>query len=203
MVKNIIFDLGNVIFEWNEDKIVTSFSNNKEEQEILKKIIFKSDEWVKLDDGSMSYQEAMNAFKEKLPVNLKGKVEEIMSTWHKKMPINQEVCDLIKKLKENNYKIYVLSNTHITVYEYIKSLEIGKYFDGFVISAIEKMMKPNKEIYYRLFEKFELVPQECFFIDDSEKNILASKQCGMEGHIFDVKSFEKLIEELKKHKILI
>ncbi len=126
-----------------------------------------------------------------------------MSTWHKTMPINQEVCDLIKKLKENNYKIYVLSNTHITVYEYIKSLEIGKYFDGFVISAIEKMMKPNKEIYYRLFEKFELVPQECFFIDDSEKNILASKQCGMEGHIFDIKGFQKLIEELKKHKILI
>ncbi len=203
MVKNIIFDLGNVVFEWNEDKIVTNFSNNKGEQEILKKIIFKSNEWFKLDDGSMSYQEAMTAFKEKLPVNLKGKVEEIMSTWHKKMPINQEICDLIKKLKENNYKIYVLSNTHITVYEYIKSLEIGKYFDGFVISAIEKMMKPNKEIYYRLFEKFELIPQECFFIDDSEKNILASKQCGMEGHIFDMKSFHKLIEELKKQKILI
>ncbi len=72
MVKNIIFDLGNVIFEWNEDKIVTSFSNNKEEQEILKKIIFKSDEWFKLDDGSMSYQEAMTTFKEKLPTNLKG-----------------------------------------------------------------------------------------------------------------------------------
>ncbi len=203
MVKNIIFDLGNVIFEWDEDKIVTNFSNNKGEQEILKKIIFKSDEWFKLDDGSMSYQEAMTAFKEKLPVNLKGKVEEIMSTWYKKMPINQEVCDLIKKLKENNYKIYVLSNTHITVYEYIKSLEIGKYFDGFVISAIEKMMKPNKEIYYRLFEKFELIPKECFFIDDSEKNILASKQCGMQGYIFDIRNFQKIIEELKKQKILI
>lgn len=65
-------------------------------------------------------------------------------------------------MKENNYKIYALSNTHVPVYEYVKNSEIGKYFNGFLISAIEKMMKPNEEIYHRLFEKFELIPQESF-----------------------------------------
>ena len=60
------------------------------------------------------------------------------------------------------------------------------------------MMKPNEEIYYRLFEKFELVPEECFFIDDSERNISTSRKCGMEGHIFDINNFEKLTNELKK-----
>lgn len=77
MIKNIIFDFGNVLLEWNEDKIVTNYSNNKEEQEILKQIIFKSDEWFKLDDGSMNYQEAISVFKKKLSFNLKSKVEEI------------------------------------------------------------------------------------------------------------------------------
>ena len=203
MIKNIIFDFGNVLFEWNEDEIVKNYANNEQEQEILKKVIFKSKEWFKLDDGSMEYQEIIPLFKEKLPTNLKSKVEEIMSTWYTKMPINQEICDLIKELKENNYKIYALSNTHIPVYEYVKKLEIGKYFDGFLISAVEKMMKPNEEIYYRLFEKFDLVPQECFFIDDSEKNIVASRKCGMEGHIFDINDFQKLTDELKKKNILI
>ena len=203
MIKNIIFDFGNVLLEWNEDKIVTNYSNNKEEQEILKQVIFKSDEWFKLDDGSMNYQEAISVFKNKLPFNLKSKVEEIMNTWYKKMPINQEIYNLIKELKENNYKIYALSNTHVPVYEYVQSLEIGKYFDGFLISAIEKMMKPNEEIYYRLFEKFKLVPQECFFIDDSERNISASKKCGMEGYIFDINNFQNLIDELKKRDILV
>ena len=113
MIKNIIFDFGNVLFEWNQDEIVTNYSNNKEEQEILKNVIFKSDEWFKLDDGSMEYQEIIPLFKEKLPTNLKSKVEEIMSTWYTKMPINQEICGLIKELKKNNYKIYALSNTHI------------------------------------------------------------------------------------------
>ena len=202
MIKNIIFDFGNVLLEWNEDKIVTNYSSKKEEQEILKKVIFKSDEWFMLDDGSMNYQEAISVFKEKLPINLKGKVEEIMSTWYKKMPINQDICNLIKKLKEKNYKIYALSNTHVPVYEYVKNSEIGKYFDGFLISAIEKMMKPNEEIYYRLFEKFELVPQECFFIDDNEKNITASRKCGMEGYIFDINNFQKLKDELRKKVVL-
>lgn len=79
MIKNVVFDFGNVLAEWNEDKIVTNYAENNEEQEILKKAIFKSDEWFKLDDGSMTYQEVIPAFKEKLPDNLKGKVEEIMS----------------------------------------------------------------------------------------------------------------------------
>lgn len=203
MIKNIIFDFGNVLLEWNEDKIASNYANNKEEQEILKKVIFKSNNWFKLDDGTLDYKQAIKLFKEDLPTNLSIKVEEIMNTWYKNMPINQEISELIKKLKENNYKVYALSNTHIPVYEYIKNLEVGKYFDGFLISAIEKMMKPDEKIYYRLFEKFELAPKDCFFIDDSEKNILASRKCGMEGHVFDMNNFEKLTNELKKKNILV
>lgn len=203
MIKNIVFDFGNVILEWNEDKVASNYSNNKEEQELLKKVIFKSDNWFKLDNGTLDYKQATELFKENLPTNLSDKVEEIMSTWYKIMPINPEISNLIKKLKEDNYKIYALSNTNVLVYEYIKNSEIGKYFDGFLISAIEKMMKPNEEIYYRLFEKFELVPEECFFIDDSEKNILASRKCGMEGHIFDINNFEELTNDLKKRNILV
>ena len=116
MIKNIIFDFGNVLLEWNEDKVVSNYSNNKDEQEILKKVIFKSNDWLKLDDGTMNYKQAITLFKENLPTNLSVRVEEIMSTWYKTMQINQEICNLIKELKENNYKIYALSNTHVPVY---------------------------------------------------------------------------------------
>lgn len=203
MIKNIIFDFGNVLFKWDEDQIVTNYSNNIDEQNILKKVIFKSDEWFQLDNGSSTYEKAKTLFKEELPNNLKEKVEVIMSTWYEKMPINEEICDLIKKLKKSNYGVYAMSNTHITVYEYVKNLEIGKYFDGFLISAIEKMMKPNENIYYRLYEKFELVPKECLFVDDSEKNIIASQKTGMQGHIFDINNFHKLEEDLKKNNVLV
>ena len=61
----------------------------------------------------------------------------------------------------------------------MKRSEVGGYFGGFVISAVEKMMKPDEKIFGRLFGKFSLNPRECFFVDDTEKNILAGRKCGM------------------------
>ena len=196
MIKNIIFDFGNVLLGWNEDQIIANYTNVVQEQQILKSVIFKSDEWSKLDNGSLTYENAKTLFKDNVPNNLKEKVENIMDTWYEKMPINEEICDLIKKLKRNGYKIYALSNTHIPVYEYVKNLEIAKLFDGFLISAIEKMTKPNKCIYYRLYEKFNLNPKECFFIDDTKENIIASQKTGMQGHIFDFNDIQKLKQDL-------
>lgn len=100
--------------------------------------------------------------------------------------MNKEICTLIEKLKRNGYKIYGLSNTNIQFYEYIKKSDIGVYFDGFIISAEEKLLKPDKEIFERLFEKFSLNPQECFFIDDTEQNVIAGRECGMQGFVFNI-----------------
>ncbi len=203
MINNIIFDFGNVLLGWNEDQIIANYTSIVQEQQVLKKVIFKSDEWFKLDNGSLTYESAKAIFKDNVPNNLKEKVENIMNTWYEKMPLNAEICDLIKKLKGNGYKIYALSNTHIPVYEYVKNLEIAKLFDGFLISAIEKMTKPNECIYYRLYERFKLVPQECFFIDDTEDNITASKKTGMQGHIFDFNDIQKLKQDLINSNVRI
>ena len=203
MIKNIIFDFGNVLLKWNQKELSTKYSNKKEEQAEIEKVVFRSNEWLELDNGLLNYDDAKVIFKKNLPSNLKEKVDEIMDTWYKNMPIIEEIFDLIKKLKQNGYKIYGLSNTHIALYEYIKNSEIGEYFDGFLISSIEKMMKPDEDIYYRLFEKFNLKPEECFFIDDGENNILTGKKLGMKGYTFDVKKFEKLKEELIKNGVKI
>lgn len=201
MIKNIVFDFGNVLLKWNQTELSQKYSNIKEEQEQIEKVIFRSKEWIDLDNGLLNYKEAKLIFKDNLPDNLSKKVDEIMDTWYTKMPVITKTHDLIKKLKQNHYKIYGLSNTHIVFYKYIKSLEIGKYFDGFVISSVEKMMKPDEDIYYRLFEKYKLKPEECFFIDDGENNILTGRKLGMKGHIFDMNNFKSLEEDLIKNGI--
>lgn len=196
MIKNFIFDFGNVLLGWNEQKIVENFTSDKEEQTKLLEIIFKSKEWFMLDEGIIDYSTAIEIFKNKMPDSLKVKVENIMTSWYTFMPINEQIVELIKRLKKNEYGIYALSNTHIPVYEYVKKQEVGKYFDGFIISAIEHEMKPNKEIYNRLFKKFNLVPEECFFIDDSKANIQTGKELGMQGYVFD--NIDELNKELNK-----
>ena len=200
-IKNFVFDFGNVLFKWNIDEIVKKYVNNEKDITELKEVIFQSQEWFMLDNGTLNYNEAREIFKNKVSKHLEKKVDEILKTWYEKMPINQQICDFIKKLKNNKYKIYALSNTHISVYEYVKKLEIGKYFDGFLISAIENMMKPNKEIYNRLFEKYNLIPKECLFIDDSEKNIVAAKECGMHGFVFDINNFDALENKIRNEGI--
>lgn len=199
-VKNIVFDFGNVLVKWDTNEIVKHYVDNENDRIGLEAIIFKSKEWLMLDNGTLSYAEAKEIFKNRLPNHLAEKVDEIFNNWYEYMPINQQICDWIKTLKNNNYKIYALSNTHIEVYEYIKKLEIGKYFDGFLISAIENMMKPDKKIYIRLFEKFNLIPEKCLFIDDSKENIQVAQECGMHGFIFDYNNFEAL-NQLKEHGI--
>ena len=71
MIKNIVFDFGNVLLGWNEDEIVGYFSDDIKEREILRDVIFKSKEWAGLDDGSLTYEEAKIVFKEKMPKGLK------------------------------------------------------------------------------------------------------------------------------------
>lgn len=196
MIKNFIFDFGNVLLGWNEKIIVENFTSDKEEQTKLLEIIFKSKEWFMLDEGIIDYSTAIEIFKNKMPDSLKVKVENIMNSWYTFMPINKQIVELIKRLKKNEYGIYALSNTHIPVYEYVKKQEVRNYFDGFIISAIEHKMKPNKEIYMRLLEKFNLIPEECFFIDDSKANIQTGKELGMKGYVFD--NIDGLNKELNK-----
>lgn len=197
MIKNIVFDFGNVIIKWDINSILEKYAVKDVESKKLKEIIFESEEWLQLDEGIINKGQAEKIFQDKAPDNLKNQVREIMNTWFEKIEFNKEICNLIKKLKQDGYKIYGLSNTNIQFYEYIKKSDIGIYFDGFVISAVEKMMKPDKRIFARLFEKFSLNPQECFFIDDTKENIIAGKECGMRGVVFEINQFQKLEKEFE------
>jgi putative hydrolase of the HAD superfamily len=185
-IKNFVFDFGNVLFKFDADNLAKEYTDNEEDRLEIREYIFKAPEWKLLDNGKLTYDEAKKIYKDRVSKHLRPKVDEIMDTWFEKMPINYKLCDLIKKLKEYNYHIYALSNTHEVLFDYVKNLDVGKYFDGLLLSAIEVMMKPNKEIYERLLEKFDLIPEECLFIDDREKNVLPAKDCGMHGLVYDM-----------------
>lgn len=203
MIKNIVFDLGNVLFEWDVDKITKEYTNNESDRIIIKNEIFKSNEWFELDKGLLEYSQAKEIFESRMPHHLKEKVDYILNTWYKKMTLNNKIVDLIKKLKNKGYNIYLLSNTHIPVFEYIKTIEIYKYFDGIIISAIEKMMKPDIEIYNNLCKKYNLIPSECIFIDDIIEYVSASKSIGMKGYVFQCDKYNELMNELNKEGVNI
>lgn len=203
MIKNIIFDFEGVVFTRKLQILFKNFTNNEKDIELLANTIYKSKEWQMLDNGTISREDAVKILKEKLPERLKSTCKDIIYHFQEYQTLNDDICKVIIQLKEKGYKVYALSNTHVSVYEDMQNRYIGKYFDGYIISALEKLMKPNEEIYLRLFEKFDLKPEECFFIDDRKENVAAGEKLGMAGHVLNREKYgvEKLLEDFDKYGI--
>ncbi|WP_308558109.1 HAD family phosphatase [uncultured Lactobacillus sp.] len=201
MLKNIIFDFGNVLIDFKSDKILNHYDLSKEEHELLNKAIFGSNEWLKIDAGELTEDEATEIFKKRLPERLHPQVEQIMQTWPAKVTFYPEMLDFMQKLHEQGYHLYALSNTGMRFANYLMNGKYGQYFEGEVFSAKEKLMKPGSEIYPTLLDRYNLDPSESLFIDDRPENIEAARKLGMHGFVFTIENLPELkedIEELSK-----
>ena len=134
----------------------------------------------------------------RLPKHLHGAVEEIvMGWWHRPLLPMEGMGELVKELKEQGYKIYLLSNASVDLRKYFHRIPGSEYFDGLMVSAEEKRIKPQHEIFHTLYSRFHLNPEQCIFIDDSPANIEAALCTGMDGIIFRG-SAERLRRELRE-----
>ncbi|WP_459129538.1 HAD family hydrolase [Guggenheimella bovis] len=194
MVKNIIFDLGNVIALWHPEEQLDFYVDNEFEKEFLLKLCFNDEVFHGLDSGAKTLKEMVEELQKEAPEDLKKTVELALGEWWRLVPFEEEVLSLIRDLKAK-YGIYLLSNTN-EVFERLRERdEIFSLFDGMILSYEEKCVKPEAEIYEKLFKRFDLEPTECYFIDDRKENIEAAKKFGMDGFVFtgDVR---KLREDL-------
>ncbi len=185
MIKNIIFDMGQVLIHWKPHMFTGHYGLSQEEEQLLIKELFLRMEWPQLDRGTITDAEAIASVSKRLPEHLYPVVEDVITGWWKRPLVPMEgMEEVIKELKENGYGIYLLSNAAICLRQYFHRIPGSQYFDGHMVSSEEKLLKPQHEIYEALFERYHLVPEECFFIDDSPYNIEGAFQCGMPGTVF-------------------
>lgn len=192
MIKNYVFDLGNVILILEWDKVLNKYNITNEEKALLKKNVFNSKEWNLLDEGTISKSDALKIMKSNLPESLHGYCVDIMETWKEGLTINNEMLELIQHIKSSGYNTYVLSNAPIEIDDFLEKKDLKKYFDGIIISAFEKKIKPNSEIYELLLDRFNLEANESLFIDDKLENIESAKVLGIDAFQFDYKNINKL-----------
>lgn len=204
MIKNIVFDLGNVVFKLKFENVINNFTQKEDEIKALKTAIFDSDEWLKLDDGAISKEDAINIMISNLPEYLHNTCREIMKCWTKEgLILNEQTIEFIKRVREKGYHTFILSNAPLEIPEFLEKMNVLQYFDGKIISAEEKLSKPDPRIYELLLKRFNLIPEECLFIDDRRENIESAIKCGLNGYIFDYNKFDKFLEEIKKYNINI
>lgn len=181
MIKNIIFDLGNVLISFRPEEYLNANNYSAEDKTSILNDIFYSKEWLQLDNGDISLNEAIDSIAEKSSL-LKEKIAHIFNLRTDIMVPFQENANLLPELRNKGFRLYYLSNFPLDVFPEIKSnYYFFRYFDGGVISAEVRFSKPDYRIYKVLIEKYSLVPEESLFIDDLEINVEAAVKLGMKG----------------------
>ena len=200
MYKNIIFDLGNVLLnfspkEYLEGKIPA------EKVEIVYKAIFNSEEWAMLDRGTITEEEAIKNISSRNS-SYCDEIALAFKDWYDILSPIAETVEVLSTLKENGYNIYYLSNFHeLAFHEVTKKNKFFELFDGGVVSYVEKLLKPEEEIYKMILDRYKLNPSETIFIDDMEANVEGANKLGIKTIL--LKNTNKLKEELNNLNIKI
>lgn len=187
MIKNIIFDIGNVLTYYTWDKHIRSFGFPAEICRRVAEATVKSPEWNEFDRGVLSDEEIEALLIGNDP-GVGNEIHQMLSDIGGLVEKADYAIPWIGELKEKGYRVYYLSNfSYKAKRECEAALDFLPYTDGGILSCEEKLIKPQPEIYRRLLEKYDLVASECVFLDDMEANVAAARAEGIAAILFTTK----------------
>ena len=194
-VKKFLFDLGNVFFDWNPEKILKPIFNDDERMNFF----IKNISFPLLDtrcDAGITIEVAVNDAVKKFP-DFEKEIKLYYPN-HGNMVggFFQKTVDVFYKVKNLNYPCYVLSNWSAETYEGMEDqYPFLKEFDGKIISGRDFLIKPDPAIYELAISRFDLIPEETLFIDDRIDNIEAAQKLKFQTiHLTDPSLIQELIE---------
>lgn len=180
MIKNIILDVGGILFDDSKENLVKLLNKNCDL--LYKETYGKGFKECLL--GNQTIKEYLNTLKDK---DNYQEIEYVLNkqNLYRTYPIMSDNFNYIKKLRQKGYKIYLLTNITKDSYYYINdTINIDSTFDGGVYSYQEHLIKPDVKIYTLLLEKYNLSKEETIFFDDKGKNIIAAQASGIKAILF-------------------
>ncbi|OLQ93007.1 HAD family hydrolase [Vibrio panuliri] len=199
-IKNIIFDIGNVIVRWSPSEIIRLTFGDSPRATSLTKQIFQSTIWQAANRGELSEEQVKIALQKEFGLSSVQAEKLGYYVKHTQLELYGSV-DLIKQVKESGYKVYALSDNVHEIVDYLKQqYDFWSLFDGVVISADVGFLKPSQEIYLSLLEQYHLNAESCLFIDDMAYNVEGAQNVGMSALQFE--NAEQCEQDLKRLGIL-
>ncbi|MDR1927235.1 MAG: HAD family phosphatase [Oscillospiraceae bacterium] len=186
MKQNIVFDMGGVLLDFSEQRLLTHYFGgcSLEEQAQVREAIFGSGIWRRMDRGDFDAAETSRAICTLLPERLHPLVQRMIPNYFEAMPPIPETNELAVQLKARGKRIYLLTNAPYIFMEEQRRVPCIDLFDGIFASCEVRLLKPQREIYLAFFERFHLNAADCFFVDDMRENIDGAAAVGMEGFCF-------------------
>ena len=180
MYKNIIFDLGGVIVDFDPKTYLVDRFCNAEIEEQVSQLTFESEEWKLLDAGLITRSEAnLRMLARAKEYGRVFEVQGVLDDWMHILRPRRRMQTLVEQLKQHGYCVYYLSNIPEDVLALLMERDFKGLFDGGVASCEVKINKPDPRIYQALLDKYQLKADECIFIDDRADNIKAASLLGL------------------------
>jgi len=184
-IKNIVFDVGNVIVRWSPVEISRLTFGTVEDPEQLAQSIFQSQIWLDLNKGLMTESEAKARYNQEHGLSVEDCERLFYYVKHTQLLLYGSI-DLLKRVKSAGYRVYALTDNVVEIVEYLKSTyKFWQLFDGATVSAEVGLLKPQPEIYHSLLSQHEIAASESVFIDDMPYNVEGAEAIGMSAIQFE------------------
>ncbi|QTE68438.1 HAD family phosphatase [Clostridiales bacterium] len=185
MIRNIVFDMGNVLIRFDPSLFIEREGiTDPEDRRLILDELFNSVEWAQMDRGILEEKTAEPFILERFPERLHPTVSNLLHHWAIPGDEFTGMRELVADLKNAGYGLFLLSNASTAQHRYWPLFPVSRYFDGKLVSCDVKVVKPMREIYQIFTDRFLLDPEECLFIDDAPANVAAAITCGWNGIVF-------------------
>lgn len=183
-IDTVILDFGKVLIDFTPIDFLKNLGISDEKLEQVCKAVIDNEIWEEYDKGIITEVEALDAFIKRTP-HLESEIRQSFFNLNGIVKKYDYTDAWIRDLKNRGYRVLYLSNLSEKLFRECKDeFDYIKNMDGGIISFKEKMKKPDREIYKRLIEKYELNPKRCVFIDDRQENLVEAGNLGINTILF-------------------
>lgn len=184
MARNIIFDLGGVVLDWNPDAILAGFYEDAALRPLVKAAVFQHPDWLDLDRGVLEEGAAIQRIRGRID-RPEQELQALFAAVRASLVPKPETLQLLERLDARGVPLYCLSNMPAGTAAWLRERHsFFTRFRGIVISGEERMMKPERGIFELLLHRFGLDPRDTLFVDDSVPNVVAARALGMQAVLF-------------------
>ena len=184
-VRNIVFDLVGVVMRFDTEGYYRAHHIAPEDQDILRREVFRSLEWAIQDRGAITEKDAAAAICARVPTRLHAAVRDFIYRQNRAILPVPGMERLLRELKEAGHRLFLLSNTSVAFHRFRSEIAGIEYFDGELISADVGLVKPDPAFFRLACERFGILPSESVFIDDTPINAEAAHYIGMRAFVFN------------------
>ncbi len=186
MIKNVVFDFGNVLIKYEPRYIVRKYVTDEHDARLLEEVVFDRLYWDRLDDGGITDEELMARACERLPERLHGIAHTVYYNWVHNLPPVDGMWELAARIKrEYGVRLYLLSNISTYFARFESEFAVLAEMEKCIYSACVGHVKPNADMFEYLCSACDILPSETLFIDDNAGNIAGAVKFGIQGYLFD------------------